>query len=71
MAVVARELRLGSDVGSNDDDPMFEIDDVTMIEENQESVEEVSRQEQMVVRPIRKTCVQASQVTAMVPLESV
>ena len=58
-------------VGSNDDDPMFEIDDVTMIEENQESVEEVSRQEQMVVRPIRKTSVQASQETAMVPVESV
>ncbi|CAI5700648.1 unnamed protein product [Peronospora effusa] len=58
-------------VESNADDPMFEIDDVTMIEEDQESVEEVSRQGQMVIRPSQRTSVQAVQETAMVPLESV
>ncbi|CAI5707229.1 unnamed protein product [Peronospora effusa] len=58
-------------VESNADDPMFEIDDVTMNGEDQESVEVVSRQGQMVIRPSQRTSVQEVQETAMVLLESV
>ncbi|CAI5717400.1 unnamed protein product [Peronospora effusa] len=50
-------------VESNADDPIIEIDDVTMNEEDQESVEEVSRQGQMVIRPSQRTSVQAVQET--------
>uniref|UniRef100_A0AAV1U517 Polyprotein n=1 Tax=Peronospora matthiolae TaxID=2874970 RepID=A0AAV1U517_9STRA len=72
MALPSRcSSKMPEHVGSNADDPMFEIDDVTMIEEDQESAEDVSRQGQMVIRPSRQTSIQASQETAMVPLESV
>ena len=58
-------------MGNNVEDPMFEIDDVTMIEEDQEAAEEVSRQGQMVIRPSRRTSFRRPEDTAIVPFESV
>ena len=58
-------------MGSTIEDPLFEIDDVTMIVEDQDSVKEVSRSGKMAIRPSRRTSVQTSQETAMVPLGSV
>ena len=65
------DSKMHGHVGSTVEDPLFEIDDVTTIEEDSDSVKKVSRSGQMAIKPSRRTSVQTSQETAMVSSGSV